>query len=166
MEYADNIFSDKCDDNFYRFVGYSQENNKCLQEYFSQKTVNIIKNKVTELTLGVDPYNRPFVVSDKVICNVMSQIYDSFRPATAGIYTRYIMPSGTTSLSYVNDMINQVIEVITMDIKTTTGIEENNKKLTAWTTLYGDFNEHKLRQHSKIKVQNKRPAPFQFNMTY
>ena len=62
MEYADNIFSDKCDDNFYRFVGYSQENNKCLQEYFSQKTVNIIKNKVTELTLGVDPYNRPFVV--------------------------------------------------------------------------------------------------------
>jgi hypothetical protein len=164
MEYADNIYPN--DDNFYRFVGYSHKENNCITEYFSQKTVDIIKNKVTELTLGVDPYNRPYVVADKVIYHVMSQIYDSFRPATGGIYTRYIMPSGTTSLSYVNNMINQVIEVITMDIKTTTGIEENNKKLTVWTTLYGDFNEHKLKQHSKIKVQNKRPAPFQFNMNY
>ena len=45
-------------------------------------------------------------------------------------------------------------------------MEENNRKLTIWTTVYGDFNQHGLQQHSKIKVRNKRPNPMEFNMNY
>lgn len=165
MEYGYTNFSKNCDDNFFRHVGYKQDNS-CIQEYFSLDTVKKIKEQVTQLTLGVDPKNRPIVVSDRVIYHVMSQINDSFRPQTGDIFTRYIIPSGVSNLSYVNDMINQVIEIIVSDIKTNTLMEENNKKLSAWTTVYGDFNEHNLRQHPIIKVQDKRPEPFQFNMNY
>jgi hypothetical protein len=165
MEHGD-LISENCNNNFLRHVGYTEDGNPCIQKYFSNNTVQTIKKKVTELTLGVDPQNRPIVVSDDVICNLMSEIYNSFRPATGDIFTRYIIPSGTTSVSYVNDMINQVIEVLVSNIKNTTMMDENNKKLTVWTTVLGDFNEHNLRSHSVIKVRNKRPAPFQFNMNY
>ena len=158
------IFPNECDDNFYRHVGYTQDN-KCIQEYFNNKTVKTIQRKVTELTLGVDPQNRPFKVTDRVICSLMSQIYESFRPSTGDIHSRYIVP-GYGQQNYVNDMINQVIEIIVSDIKINVETDENNKKLTAWTTVLGDFNKHNLRGHSIIKVQNKRPASFQFNMNY
>ena len=165
MEHGD-LISENCNNNYLKHVGYTEEDNPCIQKYFSVTTIKIIQQKVTELTLGVDPDNRPIQVSEDVICNVMSQIYDSFKPAVGDIFTRYNIPTGSTSVSYVDDMINQVIEVIVSDIRNTTMMEENNKKLTAWTTLLGDFNEHNLRSHSIIKVQNKRPAPFQFNMNY
>ena len=45
-------------------------------------------------------------------------------------------------------------------------MEENNKKLSIWTTVYGDFNAHGLRQHPPIKIRKKRPDPFQFHMRY
>ena len=45
-------------------------------------------------------------------------------------------------------------------------MEENNRKLTIWTTVYGDFNAHQLRQHAPIKVLNKRPNPMEFHMRY
>ena len=165
MEHGD-LISENCNNNYLKYIGYTENDNPCIKKYFSSTTIKNIQQKVTELTLGVDPHNRPIQVSENVICNVMSDIHDSFRPAVGDIFTRYSIPTGSTSVSYVDDMINQVIEVIVSDIKNTTMMEENNKKLTAWTTLLGDFNEHNLRSHSIIKVQNKRPAPFQFNMNY
>ena len=41
-----------------------------------------------------------------------------------------------------------------------------NEKLTIWTTLLGDFNEHGLRQYPPIKLRNKRPDPMLFHMRY
>ena len=96
----------------------------------------------------------------------MNDIYDSFRPATGDIYSRYIVPNGMSTQSYVQSMVNQVIEVIVSNVKNTLEIEANNEKLTVWTTLYGDFNKDGLRQHPPIKTRNKRPTPMQFNMNY
>lgn len=165
MEYGTEICGHFCDDNYTKHVGYS-ESNECIRKYFDAETVRTISRKVTELTMGVDPNNRPIVVPTKTICSIMSDIYDSYRPPTGDIYSRYIVPSGTSSESYVQSMIDQVIEVITADIRNNLGMEECNKKLSIWTTVLGDFNSHSLRSHSFIKVRNKRPTPMQFFMNY
>ncbi len=165
MEYGSKICDLPCDDNYVKHVGYS-ESNGCIQEYYSDATRQIISRKVTELLQGVDPQNRPIIVPDKTICSVMNDIYDSFRPATGDIYSRYIVPNGMSTQSYVQSMVNQVIEVIVSNVKNTLEMEANNEKLTVWTTLYGDFNKDGLRQHPPIKTRNKRPAAMQFNMNY
>lgn len=165
MEYGTEICGPLCDDNYIKHVGYS-ESNPCIKKYFDVQTVRTISQKVTELTMGVNPENRPIIVPNSTICSVMNDIYDSYRPPTGDIFSRYIVPTGTTSESYVQSMIDQVIEVIVANIRSSLGMEECNSKLSVWTTVYGDFNSNGLRQHAPIKIRNKRPAPFQFNMNY
>jgi hypothetical protein len=165
MEYAIALSDTICDDNYQKHVGYKQ-NNVCIQKYFSSSTIETISSKVTELLQGVDPGNRPIIVPNKTICSVMDAIYTNYRPPTGDIYGRYNVPTGTSSESYVQNMIDQVIEVITSDVKNNLGMEECNRKLSIWSTVYGDFNTQGLQQHSKIKVRNKRPTPMLFNMNY
>lgn len=165
MEYAAKINGNISDDNYVKYVGY-KEDNACISEYYDSKTVRIISNKVTELLQGVDPENRPIIVPDKTIYSMMNAIYANYRPPTGDIFSRYIVPSGTSSDSYVQNMIDQVIEVITSNVRNSLGMEENNRKLSIWTSVYGDFNEHSLRAHAPIKIRNKRPQSFMFNMHY
>jgi hypothetical protein len=164
MENAVKIDGTILDDNYLRYVGWS-ENNLCIQEFFSVNTVKTISRKVTELTMGVHPENRPILVPDDRIIEVMNSVQDTYQPPVGDIYTRYIVPSGD-ELSDVQRMIDQTIEIIVSFVRNTIEMEENNKKLTAWTTVYGDFNAHQLRQHAPIKVRNKRPNPMEFNMNY
>jgi hypothetical protein len=143
----------------YKYVGWNP-NNECLRKYFSKSTVRTISNKVTELTRGVDPKNRPIIVPDKNICSVMSQIYLAFRPPTASIYTRYTIPRDEPE-NYVQRMIDQCIELIVTDIKNNLGIDEINSHLNIWSaTVLGDFNNLGLRSHSQIKVRDRRPSHF------
>ena len=167
MEYGVNIYEEApiCDMSYMRHVGY-KENNGCIRKYFSKDNVDLISYKITQLLMGVDPQNRPIIVPDKTICSVMSDIYNGFRPPTGDIYGRYNIPNGMDSESYVQDMIDQTIEIIVSDVSNNLGIEENNKKLTIWNTVLGDFNINGLRSHSAIKVLNKRPQPMQFFENY
>jgi len=164
MEYGESI-NQVCDYNYIRHPGW-EESNVCIKKYFSPETVRLISSKVTELTMGVDPNNRPIVVPYETICSVMNDIYTSYRPPTGDIYSRYIVPSGMGAESYVQSMIDQVIEIIVSDIRNNLGMEECNRKLSIWTTVLGDFNDNGLRQHPPIKVRNKRPTPFQFHLRY
>jgi hypothetical protein len=168
MEYAQpfgNDGCDPCDSGYVKHVGYS-EDNACIREYYSRETMNTISYKVTELLMGVDPQNRPIIVPDRTICGLMSEIYDSYRPTTGDIYGRYNVPNNEPQ-NMVQDMINQVINIIVTDVKTNLETEQNNAKLSIWTTVLGDgVNEAGLRSHPPIKMKNKRPAPFQFNMNY
>ena len=156
MNQSANTCENICDTNFIKHVGY-QENNDCIRQYFSQETVNTISLKVTELTMGVDPKNRPIIVPKESICNVMSQVYQGFRPAVGSIYSRYVIPTGQPD-NYVQMMINEVISIITSDIKNNLEMEEYNRSLSIWTTVLGDFNLHGLSSHDQIKVRNKRPS--------
>ena len=166
MEYGTKIEAPEIrDSNYMRFVGYS-ESNECIRKFFSQNTVNLISRKVTELTLGIDPQNRPIKVPDSTITNTMSSVQENYRPPVGDIYSRYIIPTGENAVSMMQNMIDQVIEIITSDIRNNLIMEQNNKKLTKWTTLYGDFNSHNLRAHAPIKILEKRPNPFQFHMRY
>lgn len=135
------------DDNFIRYSGYRQ-NNACIRKYFSQDTINLISKKVTELLQGVDTMGRNIIVPDETITGIMSEIYNSFRPNTGDIYSRYIVPNNEDD--YVTNMIDQVIEIITSNVRNTLGMEENNAKLSVWTTVLGTMNEHGLRSHSEI----------------
>jgi hypothetical protein len=163
MEYGTYI----ADENKMRYVGYEQSND-CIKKYYSEENVRKMSKKITELLMGVDPQNRPIIVPDSTITSIMSEVYQAYRPMTGDIYSRYIIPNGTNSESYVEDMINRSIEIIVSDVRNNLGMEEYNKTLTAWTTVYGDFNEHGLQSHPQIKVlgTRKRPSPLQFNMNY
>ena len=166
MEYGSMICeANLCDANYTRYVGY-QETNDCIRRYYSPENVAMISKKVTELLQGVDPNNRPIIVPNKTICNIMDSVYYSFRPPTGDIYGRYNVPTGMGPEDYVQSMIDQTIEIITNTVRNEMMMEENNRKLTAWTTVYGDFNQHGLRAHPEIKILKKRPTPFQFQMHY
>lgn len=165
MEYAKKVNGHIINDSHVKHVGYS-EDNECIRKYFDPETVCTISKKITELLQGVDPQNRPIIVPNSTIHSIMSEIKDNFRPPTGDIYGRYHVPTGINSESYVQNMIDQVIEIIVSDVKNNLGMEQTNSKLTAWTSVYGDFNSHGLRQHPPIKIRHKRPNPMQFNMNY
>jgi len=168
MEHASDILGElrDGDENYYRYVGWNGGDDQ-IKKYFSDGTVRIISAKIIDLLQGVDPQGRTIIVPDKTILSVMNDIYESYRPPVGDIHTRYIVPTGSLYRdNYIQNMIDQTIEVITSDVRNTIGIEENNKKLTVWTTVYGDFNRHGLQQTSQIKIRNKHPAHFQFHMRY
>jgi hypothetical protein len=149
-----------------RHTGYDDAGECGSREFFSSRTVDIISNKITQLLQGVDPQNRIIHVPDNRIQSVMSSVHDDYRPEIGDIHSRYIIPVKNGQINMVTDLIDQTIELIVSDVKNNIETEENNKKLTIWTTLLGDFNEHGLRQHSAIKIRNKHPTRGEFNMNY
>ena len=149
--------------NFMRHVGYNP-NNICQELFFSKRNVNMISKKVTELLQGVDIQNRNIIVPDNTINQVMSSVYNNFSPKVGDIFTRYNIPGKKNNNNQT--MIDMVINIITRDVRNNLGMIECNSKLSKWTTLLGDFNEHNLRSHSKIKLREKRPTPMQFHMRY
>jgi hypothetical protein len=171
MEYATEICGEICNNQFMKHVGYVDhicDNDcglSCTQQFFSKSNIKKISRKITELLMGVLKNNRPIIVADNSICGVMSSVYDSFRPETGDIHTRYIVPKAREP-SYIQTMTDEVINIITTDVKNEMEMVEINSKLSVWTTVLGDFNEHGLRSHSKIKLRENRPMPMSFNMNY
>ena len=161
MEYGE-IF--EYDYGYRRYGAYASQDN--VKEFFSKETVDFISRRITELTMGVDPENRPIIVSNQNIIGIMNHVKKYFRPNTGDIHTRYLISAYDKGKDYITSMIEQVIEIITSDVRNSLEMEENNRKLTIWTTVYGDFNEHGLRQYSQIKTRERRPTPFQFHMKY
>lgn len=175
MEYATKICGESCNDQFIKYVGYNGYNShicnsecgeSCIQQqFFSKENINQISYKITELLMGVDKDNRPIIVPDKTICSIMSSVYDNFLPETGDIYSRYNIKNTRVS-NYFQRMIDEVINIITTDVKVNLGIEECNKNLTIWNTVLGNFNKNGLQSHSKIKLREKRPMTMAFNMNY
>ena len=163
MEYATEICGEICNDQFIKHVGYID--NICIQNLYSKGNINKISCKITELLMGVNKDNRPIVVPDKTICSVMSAVYENFRPETGDIYSRYNIPKAREP-DFIQRMIDQVINIITTDVKVNLGMDECNRNLSIWTTVLGDFNLHNLRSHSKIKLRERRPQPMAFQMNY
>lgn len=165
MEYGTEIkYGEIIDDSYVRFVGYNNFNID-LNYYYSKENVGIISKEITNLLKGVDPDNRPIIVPDRTILNILDSVYRSYRPQTGDIYARYNIP-GSENLGYIEEMIDQAIEIIVSDVKNNLEMEENNRKLTVWTTVLGDFNEQGLRSHPNIKIRERRPTPMLFNMNY
>jgi len=171
MEYATEICGEVCNDQYIRHVGFSSHmcgptcGPSCLQQYFSKENLRKMSCKITELLMGVDKDNRPIIVPDETICHIMSQVYENFRPETGDIYGRYNIPK-SRGQNYVQRMIDQVINIITTDVKVNLGMDQCNKNLSIWTTVLGEANPHGLRSHPPIKIRERRPQPMAFQMNY
>ena len=167
---------DIADLSYMRYPGWSQGNlvnypdrddpNKtALDAFFSENTIKFISDKITQLTLGVDPKNRPIVVPYERITEVMNSVFWNYKPSVGDIYSREILPSDEQQ-NMIERMISQTIEIITNNIRNELGMIQSNLKLSAWVQVYGDFNVHQLRSHPIIKTLENRPATMQFNMNY
>jgi len=151
--------------NFMRHVGYTDDHNECLVHLFSDDNITKIQNKITELLIGLLPNNRKIVVPKQTISSVLSDIYENRSPPEGDIYTKYNIPIDTP-LSFTQYLEDQAISIIIADVRNNLGMIMCNSKLTAWTQVYGDFNEHGLRSHPPIKIRNRRPNPMEFFSNY
>lgn len=163
MEYATPICEEPCNDQFVKHVGFVSS--QLLNDFYSKPNIARISAKISELLMGVDPQNRKIIVPDKTICAIMPSVYENFRPETGCIYSRYTIPNDNDP-GYIQQMTDQVISIITTDVKNNLGMEESNSKLSIWTTVLGDFNAHSLRSHPPIKLREKRPQPMAFFQNY
>jgi hypothetical protein len=167
-----------------RHVGwnFTSVGQKYNNAYFDPSVIDWIRKAVMFKTMGVS--NKPIQVTDRVIVSVLDTFLSNHRSYVGDIHTRFHIPgdgnfSGDfgivpTSTPFENNdsvglssnyVLNQVVEFISEYIKTEAGIISNNKRFSAWSALYG-ANDYGLQAHPKIKLREKRPIPFQFNMKF
>lgn len=152
--------------------------------YYDPSVISWISDAVMHKTMGLD--KRPIRVTEQVIKNVLDSFLSNHRPYLGDIFTRYNIPSdGNFSGDFGGDfsrnngidsiktnvglssnfIINQVVEFISENLKNEYMINANNQRYSAWNVLYG-ANNLGLRAHSQVKLREKRPTPFQFNMKF
>lgn len=149
-------------------VGWQQtsEDNEKIAFIFSRQNLDYLSQTISDALDGVDPQNRRIIIPHDKIANVLNTIYlNGTRPNIGDIYTRYIIPPIQTR-NDIRDINNQTITIIVSYIKNEIEMEQNNKSLTVWNTLYGDFNKEGLRQHPIIKIRKRHPQYMAFNMNY
>jgi len=152
---------------FNQFVGWDQQAswNILLDKLFSEYTIKLIQNKTAYYLDGVDKKGRRIMPSENVVETALLGIFKDYRPRTGDIYGKYsvVNPNDRDDYNYIVDM---TISFLVREIRNDIEMSQNNEKLTIWTTLLGDFNEHGLRQYPPIKLRNKRPDPMLFHMRY
>lgn len=152
-------------DNYNRYALYDSTITPLEKALYSAENIQYIQDRLYELLRCLRSDGRPIIITKRVIAAAMSSVEYSFRPQIGDIYTVYIIPA--EKLRNDTKTLNEhVIELIYNQTKTEYEMEENNKKLTVWTTLLGDFNEHGLRQYSTLKINEKPINKFRFNMNY
>lgn len=163
-ENLNKLYNENIDSN--QYVGWQQQVswNSFLSKLFSKQTVKIIQQKTSEYLRGLDDQGRKIVPTEKVVENALFGVFNNYRPNTGDIYGKYtVVDNSRDDYSYI---VDQTISLLVRGIRTDIEMQNNNSKLTIWTTLLGDFNEHGLRQYAPIKVKNKRPDPMLFHMRY
>lgn len=109
--------------------------------FFSQKTTNMISEKVTEALMGVHPEGKRIVVPDETILMVQRNIYDNER-------------------DNVWIMIDMVIDTIYTRIRDEFGINEQNEKLNKWIvkhdeTMYEMNPYTPIRSYAPLKIRER-----------
>lgn len=156
------------DGNYMANVGWEQTHsgNETLDFLFSLKNLQNMSDMITRSLVGVDPQGRNIRVSHENIAQVLSNVYRfGTRTNIGDIHSRFIVPQAELRCD-VRNLVNQTLNIIITQIKTQMEMETQNKSLTVWTTLLGDFNEHGLRGHAPIKIRRKHPQYMAFNMNY
>ena len=156
------------DSNFYAHVGWNETSNdsEALNYLFSESTLNTISNQISDSLRGLDKEGRRIVIPNDKIGNVLSSVFRfGTRTNIGDIYTHDTIPDNQ-SRNDIRNIINQTINIIVSAIRDEFEIIENNKKLSIWNSVYGDFNSQGLRQHAPIKLRQRHPQYMAFNMNY
>jgi hypothetical protein len=147
--------------NYGRYVGVEQIS--IYDELYNDKVVCNIQRFLAEKLRPFEKDKKKVVIDKEIIISVMQNIISARIPNVGNIYTHYIIPNEEDDIS---DIINRTIQVLYSDIKNEMEMEQNNSKLTIWSTLYGDFNKHGLRAHAPVKIRKNKPQSMLFNMNY
>ena len=154
------------DKNYLRYAGYEYTSNEVEKALFSDQNVNLIQLKCKQLLKGVEPSGKDIIIQKPTIYDILSTVWMDYKRKNIGdIYTIFTIPLSDKTSAF-NSIVDQTIELITNYVRVDYGMREQNSKLSIWTTVLGDFNQHGLRPHDVIKIQEKRPTPMQFNMRY
>jgi hypothetical protein len=154
--------------NFMANVGWEETSSgNCeLNSLYSEPMLDAVSKAITKALEGVDPQGRPIIVSNENIAGVISNVYRfGTRTDIGDIHSRFIVPHAEAR-NDLRTIMNQAINIIVSNIRNEIEMTENNKKLTVWTTLLGDFNKEGLRAHSQIKIRRRHPQYMAFNMNY
>lgn len=148
-------------------VGWQQQVNwnPFISKLFSKQTIKTIQEKTSEYLIGVDSEGRKIIPSERIVESALFGVFENYRPVTGDIYGKYTVNNDNSRDDY-SYIVDQTISLLVRGIRNDLEMQQNNSKLTIWTTLLGDFNEHGLRQHAPIKIKNKRPDNFLFHMRY
>lgn len=133
---------------------------------FSEANLVALRDQIATALAGVDPQGRTIHVSLENIAGMLSNVYrNSTRAKIGDIHSRYIVPQdqGRCDLREIN---NITVNIIVRTIRDQYDTIENNKKLSIWTTVLGDFNKEGLRSHAPIKIRRRHPQYMAFNMNY
>ena len=149
-------------DNNNRYALYDATESKFENVLFSDKNLQYIGDKVSEKMACL---GRPVILTMKTISSAVSTVLNTYQPQLGDIFSIYQIPAENcrNDIWTINE---QSIELIYKQLKTEFEIDENNKKLTVWTTILGDFNEHGLRQYSTLRLNHKPINKLRFNMNY
>lgn len=162
MNYGCEIDCNEFTNNNLNIVGYREDN--FTRSLFSQYNLDCISKQITQYLKGVDEDGKDIVVSNNIISNVLSSIYNSYYPQYGDMYSRFIIPYDYNG--DFKDIIDRTISVIVQQVRDNILIEQQNKKLTVWTTVLGDFNNQGLRSYAPIKLNERRNTKLLFNMNY
>ena len=155
-------------DNGIQYVGWEQtvDDNEKYAFIFSQKNMDYLSATISDALQGVDPQNRKIIIPDDKIANVLSTVYKyGTRRSIGDIHSRYIVGPIETR-NDIKDINNQTINIIVSAIRDEVEMTENNKTLSVWNTLYGDFSPVGIRAHAPIKIRKRTPQRLMFNMNY
>ena len=171
MEYGKQLcptpLSHDIDIGFKKYVGWqSNADNPNFQFLFGHDRMLMYQQKITDLLQGVGPDGRPIIVPLETIGSVLFQCYETNNPKVGDIYSRYIQADIESRRNDVRDIVDRTINIIVSQIRNEYEMAANNRKLTVWNTLYGDFNKEGLRAHPPIKVRKRRSERMQFHMNY
>jgi len=160
-------YDDRLDMNQFQYVGWDSVSswNSLTNRLFTKRTLSVIRDKTSEYLTGVDPLGRKIIPSDNVITNSLYSVFRDHVPQTGDIYGRYTIRTDETRDDY-SYIVDKTISLLVNGIRTDIEMQEQNERLTIWTTVLGDFNEHGLRSNAPIKLRHKRPDPMLFHMRY
>lgn len=112
--------------------------------FFGKANVNYISAQITSRLVGVLPGKNIIVPVEKIV-SVMDSIYKNMY--------RDLNKMTMSTISYITDYIKAEYE-----------IEQQNNKLNIWVQSRPE--EYGMQKTSKIKLREKRPTSFLFNMNY
>lgn len=156
------------DQNFSSHVGwdYTSSDSDALKYIFSNSTLDTLSEQITRALRGLDSRGRDIIVPHDKIANVLSSVYSfGTRTNVGDIYTHETIPS-IENRNDVRNILNQTMNIVVSAIRDEIITTEQNKKLSVWTTVLGDFNDHGLRSYAPIKLRERHPQYMAFNMNY
>lgn len=150
------------------YVGWNatSSGDKTLEYLFSEANLTALQGQIADALVGVDPQGRRIMMALDKIANVLTNVYqNSTRTHVGDIHSRYIVPQDQSRCD-PREINNVTVNIIVRSIRDEYETIANNKKLTIWTTVLGDFNKEGLRSHPPIKIRRKHPQHMAFNMNY